>query len=51
VLGHPGEVEWSLEPDGLRVRLPENRASEFGVTVSIEVAPEQAKARRTGFYL
>jgi len=51
VLGHQRDVEWSPEPEGLRVQLPENPPSEFGVTVSIEVAPKQAKTRRTGFYL
>jgi alpha-L-fucosidase len=51
ILGNQGEVTWSLDPEGLRVQLPEKRPSEFGVTVSIELTPEQAKARRTGFYL
>ena len=51
VLGYQGEVEWSLEPEGLRIQMPDKPPSEFGVTVSIEIAPERAKARRTGFYL
>ena len=38
VLGHRGEVEWSLDQDGVRVHLPEQRPSDFGVTVCAQVA-------------
>jgi alpha-L-fucosidase len=51
LLGHRGEVRWSLDPDGLRIQLPDERPSEFGVTLSIQVAPEQPNIRRTGFHL
>jgi hypothetical protein len=51
VLGHPDQVEWSLESDGLRVELPPKRPSEFGVTVRINVAPTPPAERRVGFHL
>ena len=51
VLGAEGPVTWSLEPDGLRVQLPDARPSDFGVTVSIQVAPDRPSVRRTGFHL
>ena len=51
VLGHQGEVTWSMDPDGLRVQLPDDRPSDFGVTLSIQIAPDQPNIRRTGFHL
>ena len=51
VLGHPDRVEWSVEQDGLRVQLPAQRTSDFGVTVRIRVEPPPPGARRLGFHL
>jgi alpha-L-fucosidase len=51
VLGYPGDVEWSLDQDGLRVHLPQEHPSDFGVTVCAQVAPEQPALRQAGFYL
>ncbi len=51
VLGHPGEVTWSLETAGLSVQLPSEPPSEFGVTVRIHVAPAQPASRQVGFHL
>ena len=50
ILGHQGDVEWSREEGGLRVHLPDERPSDFGVTVCAQVAPEQPALRQTGFY-
>ena len=50
VLGHQGDVEWSRDEGGLRVHLPDERPSDFGVTVCAQVAPEQPALRQTGFY-
>jgi alpha-L-fucosidase len=49
VLGS-GAVEWSVEADALKVQLPVERPSDFGVTVRVQVAPEQPASRRLGFY-
>ncbi|WP_375425412.1 alpha-L-fucosidase [uncultured Friedmanniella sp.] len=51
VLGHSGELAWSVDPDALHVTLPADRPSSFGVTVRVEVAPAEPGKRRTGFHL
>jgi len=50
LLGHPGPVEWSRDPDGLRVRLPAERPSEFGATVRVHVSPARPGQRQVGFH-
>jgi alpha-L-fucosidase len=49
VLGHPGEVTWMRDPDGLHVQLPTERPSGFGVTVRVHLTPRPPAARRAGF--
>jgi alpha-L-fucosidase len=51
VLGHVGDVTWYRETEALRIHLPAEPPSEFGVTVRVELTPRPAAPRRSGFHL
>jgi alpha-L-fucosidase len=50
VLGHAGDVTWSRQTEALRIQLPAEPPSEFGVTVRVELTPRPTAPRRSGFH-
>ena len=50
VLGHTGDVRWTLADEALVVELPDQRPSEVGVTVRVRLADPAPTPRHEGFH-